>query len=82
MRMPTQEQINVAIMWLQSNEGEDGELSDCNAVAQWLQHQAHNAMLREEARAGGDHIQAYHYEIDRLFAAIGGVEAWIDLANT
>jgi len=53
MRMPPQEQIDVARMWLESNEGDANESAACKAVAAWIDHMAREAFLRQAAREGG-----------------------------
>ena len=53
MKRPTNEQIETAIAWLDSNEGEGAEREACVAVAAWIDHLAKEAFIREMARAGG-----------------------------
>lgn len=50
---PTMEQIEIASMWLESNEGEGSERAACIAVAEWIKDHAYNAMLRDKARLAG-----------------------------
>lgn len=50
---PTQQQIDTAAMWLESNEGEGDERTACVTVATWIKTQAFEHMLRTEARAAG-----------------------------
>lgn len=52
-RIPPQEQIDISILWLESNEGDEGEADACKAVAAWIQHEATESMLRREARSAG-----------------------------
>lgn len=52
-RMPSDEMLGVAIMWLEHNEGEEGEADACRAVAQWLKHERMERMIRREARRAG-----------------------------
>lgn len=53
MKRPTDEQIAIASMWLESNEGEGEERAACVAVANWLQHQQREYWLRSEAKRHG-----------------------------
>lgn len=53
MKIPPTEQIDIAVMWLEGNEGEGDELAACKAVAAWLDHMNHEAWIRHEARARG-----------------------------
>jgi hypothetical protein len=48
---PTREQIEIAAMWLESNEGD--ERGACVAVAEWIKQQAYATMLRDKARRAG-----------------------------
>jgi hypothetical protein len=51
--MPTQEQINIAVHWLQSNEGDVEEQAACEAVADWINALVFNAYLLKAAREAG-----------------------------
>lgn len=51
--MPTQEQIDIAALWLEGNEGEGAERTACLVVAKWIKRQAYEGMLRSEARKAG-----------------------------
>jgi hypothetical protein len=53
MKFPTQEQIGIAVQWLQCNEGEGEEAIACKAVAAWLDHEADERFLRSKAREAG-----------------------------
>lgn len=54
MRLPSEEQLNVAISWLESNEGEEGgERESCLAVAEWLTDQLVRKTVRDAAREAG-----------------------------
>jgi DNA-binding phage protein len=48
---PTFEQLQVAALWLENNEGDEG--ADCMVVAKWLQHVANENFLRSTARKAG-----------------------------
>lgn len=52
-KRPTSEQVEIAVMWLQVNAGDDGERDACRAVAAWLEADEFEAMLRRESRAAG-----------------------------
>lgn len=53
VRMPPQSQTDIAVQWLLSNEGRDGEAEACKAVAEWIDHLQSEAYLRKTARAAG-----------------------------
>ena len=53
MKRPTEQQIEIAALWLDGNEGDGEEKEACAAVAVWLRHEANEAMLRSEARKAG-----------------------------
>jgi hypothetical protein len=50
---PTDDEISIAVAWLNVNEGDGGEAEACKAVGAWLEHERFERMLRREARAGG-----------------------------
>jgi hypothetical protein len=58
MKMPPLEQIGIALDWLRSNEGDNGESDACQAVADWLEHQETERQLRGAARSGGVPVAA------------------------
>lgn len=53
IKRPTDEQIAVAIEWLNVNEGDQGEMESCLAVAAWLEEDAKDRMLKQESRRRG-----------------------------
>lgn len=53
MKMPSTEAIDIAVEWLQANEGVGQEGDACKAVAAWLDHVNREAWIRHEARARG-----------------------------
>ena len=58
MRRPTDQQIEIACLWLEANEGESEEQQACRSVAAWLEHQAAERMLRQEAKSAGVPVTA------------------------
>lgn len=58
MKRPTTEQLDTAVAWLNSNEGDNGEAERCKAVADWLEHQERETVLRNAAREGGISVKA------------------------
>jgi hypothetical protein len=50
---PTDNQFETAIMWLQSNEGDEIEAGACNAVADWIERWRTANMLKKVARDAG-----------------------------
>jgi len=53
MRMPNDDEIDLAILWLQHNEGEGSEAAACKVVAEWLDHMKLERMIRSTARQAG-----------------------------
>jgi hypothetical protein len=53
MRMPGTDDLNIAIAWLRSNEGDNGEAEACARVADWIEHEEHERAIRYGARAAG-----------------------------
>lgn len=53
MKKPTDDQVNIAILWLYDNEGEGEEGEACRSVAQWLSERLENGYLRKSAREAG-----------------------------
>lgn len=53
MKFPPTEQIDLAVMWLESNTGDGPEGEACKAVAAWLDWKNRELYLQHEARAGG-----------------------------
>ncbi len=52
-KVPTDQQFETAVMWLQGNEGDEGEGIACRAVADWIERWRTDDMLRKAARKGG-----------------------------
>jgi rRNA-processing protein FCF1 len=73
MKRPTEQQINIAIGWLDANEGEGDEAQACKAVAEWINAIANDAMLREEARRAGVTVAALRRRLSN-FSALSKVE--------
>ncbi len=53
MKLPSDEQIEIARLWLEANAGDGGEQAACQAVASWLESASEERMLRQAAKAGG-----------------------------
>jgi hypothetical protein len=53
MKRPTNVQIETAVEWLMNNEGDGAEGEACRAVADWIEHLAKEAFIRETARECG-----------------------------
>ncbi len=53
MPMPSYEDMQTAIMWLQSNEGTGGESEACSRVAKWLEAKAQASYEATAARQAG-----------------------------
>lgn len=52
-RRPTDEQLSTAVLWLESNEGEDGEAEACKATAAWIKHLLSESVVQRVARRAG-----------------------------
>ena len=63
MHMPSDAILDVAIMWLESNEGQESEA--CKAVARWIEHEHKERMIREGARKSGVSIAHFRRELAR-----------------
>lgn len=53
MSRPTDEQFDIAVLWLENNEGEGAEGEACRAVAAWLQKELADRQIRYTARKVG-----------------------------
>lgn len=53
VKLPPDEQLDVAAQWLRLNEGELGEAEACKAVADYLDWKARETDLRAHAREAG-----------------------------
>jgi hypothetical protein len=58
IRKPATEQLDTAIAWLRSNEGDEGEAERCAAVADWIEAVEADAHLRNAARNAGVSVAA------------------------
>lgn len=52
-KRPTPEQFEFAVMWLQSYEPDKDEINVCAVVAEWIETEEYEHMLRHEARKAG-----------------------------
>jgi hypothetical protein len=66
---PTQNQIDIATLWLENNEGEGEEGEACKAVAAWLQAESLDRKLRLEARLAGIPIDRVRRRIRQMGGA-------------
>jgi len=53
MRRPTQEQMQIAALWLDCNDAGDDEQAACEAVSVWLQQMVADQGLRAHAKRLG-----------------------------
>lgn len=53
MKKPNEDQIFIAIEWLRTNEGEDGEEVACKAVADYLEDMIIGRNLRRVSKDSG-----------------------------
>lgn len=68
-RKPTSDELGTAIEWLRNNESDDEEGERCRAVADWLEAQETQWMLRREARAAGVPVDALRRRLAQMKAA-------------
>lgn len=66
MKMPSTEQLNVAISWLRANEGIDGEADACEAVAAWIEHEERERLIRSKARAAGVSVARFRRRLNEI----------------
>lgn len=52
-KRPTDEQFDIAILWLENNEGEGAEAEACHEMARWLEKELRDRQIRDAARKGG-----------------------------
>jgi hypothetical protein len=55
---PDKEQVDIALDWLRSNEGDNGEAEACRALADWAEQYFQDRWLRIEARYHGVPVAA------------------------
>lgn len=55
---PTDEQFEIALLWLENNEGVGREQDACRAVSRWIEAWRSNEMLRQTARQAGVSVAA------------------------
>ena len=58
MKLPTDEQFEIALLWLENNEGVGREMDACRAVASWIERGRYHEMLRQTARQAGGSVAA------------------------
>jgi hypothetical protein len=51
--MPVDSDLDIAIMWLESSEGDKVEAAACKAVAEWLIHEQGERRILKAARRNG-----------------------------
>lgn len=61
---PTDQQFEIAILWLENNEGEGEEGVACKAVAEWLEEFLRNRTIRSAARKAGVPIAKLRARLD------------------
>ncbi len=63
--MPSVEELRLAALWCDSNEGDEGEQAPLKRVAQWLDQQADVKELREAAAENGVPVGALRLAMKR-----------------
>lgn len=66
MRMPKDTDIDLAILWLQHNEGDGDEAVACKAVAEWLDHMKLERMIKSTAKVAGTTPAAVRRRLNEL----------------
>ena len=56
--LPTDQQFETAILWLENNEGGGEETESCLAVAAWIEEYRQQKFLRDAARNAGVSVKA------------------------
>lgn len=59
MKKPTQQDFDTAIMWLLSNNGNNGEAESCGAVAGWIEAYIARNAIRSAAREVGCSVKYF-----------------------
>lgn len=62
-RIPSDDEIAMAVMWLRCNEGDKGEAEACAAVADWIERDQHDRYLRNAARRARVPIARLRHEV-------------------
>lgn len=62
-KRPTDEQFDIAVHWLENNEGEGAERDACLVVAAWIDHENRNRRIRTVAREAGVPVAALRRKI-------------------
>ena len=53
MKMPSGDDIDTAVLWLRSNDGDNGEKERCERVAAWLDYMDSERYIKSAARTAG-----------------------------
>lgn len=69
MKRPHIDDIEIATMWLEANEGDNGESEACSRVATWLKTYARESFERSSARKVGCTVKYF-----RKYMAAKGVK--------
>lgn len=69
MKRPTEEQMNIAIHWLENNEGVGEEQDACVAVGRWLDKLLSDDVVRKHARDAGIPVATVRRRIRELSAS-------------
>lgn len=64
MKKPPPEQFDIAIHWLENNEGDGSEGEACKAVAAWLDAQEDARQMRNLARSHGVPVKALREHLE------------------
>lgn len=65
MKRPCLEDIEQAAIWLDLNEGSDGEAETCSRVATWLRWHAQNSEERSMAREAGCTVKYLRWAMEQ-----------------
>lgn len=80
MKMPGTDDLNTAIAWLRSNEGDNGEADRCAAVADWIEYEERERYLRLAARDAGVPVARLRRRIRET--ADAAIEREVNLAKS
>jgi hypothetical protein len=70
-RMPPDDQINIALLWLENNEGDGIERDACLAVRDWIRAQQDARTLRDAVRGAGVSVAALRRKLSERAKAEG-----------
>ena len=71
MKLPDGADVEIALMWLESNEGDEEESGACLRVAEWLKAYAQDSFERSAARRAGVPVKRLREKLSRTRGQVG-----------